>query len=138
MKNRWLYLIKISTLHILILINGCFALQPGRSDYELVYKLAKEKFIADYEILPNDLGTFILCSKVNKKEDHLHFYTEYFVFDVNKKEIIFEEKVIDSQVYWLDRENLEIIYTSEIIYGDENLLKFVLNLHTKEKRKLNY
>ena len=63
---------------------------------------------------------------------------EYFVYDLNKKDIIFDEKINDADVKWYDENNLEIRITPEIISTDDETNVFLLNILSGKKQKLNY
>ncbi len=120
----------------MLLTSGCCAKHTEISKYEKAEILAKDKFVQDYEILPNDEKSFLLCRKVSNRKDELHFTVEYFIFDCQKEKVILEERIIDARVNWFDNENIEVIYTPEIISGDEDIQRFIINVRTKEKKFL--
>lgn len=132
------YLQIIAAISILILIYGCCAASADVSKYENVQILAKQKYERDYFIIENEPGTFVLCYKKYEKKNQPHTLLEYFVYDLNKKEIIFDEKINDADVKWYDENNLEIRITPEIISSDDETYVFLLNILSGKKQKLNY
>ena len=130
-------IIKIGAV-CLIMIYGCCTPSLELSDYKQAESLAKEKYGTDFAIVKNELGTLILCYKEDKKKSQPHTSVEYFVYDLNKKEIIFEEKLNDADIKWLDDHSIEIRITPEVISGDDDITVFILNVLTKEKQKLNF
>jgi len=56
---------------------------------------------------------------------------------MSTKEIIFEEKLNDADIKWLDDYNIEIRITPEVISGDDDITVFIFNVLTKEKQKTN-
>ena len=130
-------IIKISTIY-LIMIYGCCTPSLELSDYKQAESLAKEKYGTGFEIVKNEQGTLILCYKIDKKKRQPHTSVEYFVYDMNTKEIVFEEKLYDADIKWLDAHNIEIRITPEVISSDDDVTVFILNVLTKEKQKSNF
>jgi hypothetical protein len=128
--------IKFGTV-CLIMIFGCYTPSAELSKYEDADILAKKIFGNGYEIDNNKSGTLILCYKVDKKKSQPHTSVEYFVYNMNTKEIIFEEKLYDTDIKWLDDNNIEIRTTPEVISGDDDITVYILNVLTKEKQKTN-
>ena len=129
-------IIKIGAV-CLIMIFGCYTASSELSKYEDADILAKKKFGNDYEIDKNKSGTLILCYKEDKKKNQPHTSVEYFVYNMSTKEIIFEEKLNDADIKWLDDYNIEIRITPEVISGDDDITVFIFNVLTKEKQKTN-
>lgn len=130
------YIAIVLFISVLILISGCCGKHTEISDYEKVEILAKDKFVQDYEILLNQEKSLLLCRKIYNRKDELHFTIEYFIFDIQKEKVILEEQIIDAHVNWFDNENIELNYTPEIISGDEDIQRFIINVRTKEKKFL--
>ena len=130
-------IIKISTIY-LIMIYGCCTPSLELSDYKQAESLAKEKYGTGFEIVKNEHEAMMLCYKEDKKRSQPHSTLSYFVYDLNKKEIIFEEKLFDADIKWLDAHNIEIRITPEVISSDDDVTVFILNVLTKEKQKSNF
>jgi hypothetical protein len=107
-------------------------------DYEVVMESAKEKLGENYSIEKNISGTRYLVYSVDENKSKLHTQLHYFVYENTAKKIVYEEKLIDASVKWLDEDNIEIIFTPEIISGDEDENVYILNVITKEKQKKNF
>ena len=120
------------------MIYGCCAPSTDLSKYENAEILAKDRFSADYEVVKNESESFILCYKKDEKKHQPHSTLNYFVYDVNKNKIVFEEKLIDSDIKWLDDHNIEIRIIPEVVSGDDDVTVFILNVLTKEKQKSNF
>lgn len=116
------------------MISGCCVKHTEISNYEKVEILANDKFVQHYEILPNEEKSFLLCRKMSNRKDGLHFTIEYSIFDLQKEKVILEERIIDAQVNWFDNENIEVNYAPEIVSGDEDIHRFIINVRTKEKK----
>lgn len=130
-------IIKISIV-CLIMIYGCCAPSKELASYKSAEVLAKEKFGDEYNLAENENGKFILCYKIREDKNRLHSSLHYFVYEASQNGIIFEEKLNDSKIKWLDDQNLEITITPEVISGDDDITVFILNVLTKEKRKSNF
>jgi hypothetical protein len=130
-------IIKISIV-CLILINGRCTPSLELTGFESAVILAEEKFGDEYNFVENQNGKFILCYKIWEDKNQLHSSLHYFVYEAYQNEIIYEEKLNDSKIKWLDDQNLEITNTPEVISGDDNITVFILNVLTKEKRKSNF
>ena len=100
-------------------------------------KIATEKFGSGFRMIQNKSETFILCLKSEEKKNHPHTSVEYFVYDVDKEEISFSEKLLDAEIGWFDDHNLEIRIKPEIITGDNDITVYLLNVITKVKSKSN-
>ncbi len=131
------YLIIKFMIIFLIMIYGCCSTSKEFSSYEIAETLAVKKFGSSFEMVKNEFNTFILCYKIDERKNHPHKSLEYFVFDLNQKEIIYEEKILDAEINWLDNYNLEIKINPEIISDDEPVI-FILNVLTKQKSKSNF
>lgn len=130
-------LFKLSII-LLIMIYGCCAPSTDLSKYENAEILAKERFCAGYEVAKNESDTFILFYKKDEKKNQPHTFLNYFIYNVNKNEIVYEEKIYDAEIKWLDDQNIEIRINPEIISSDEDVTVFILNVLTKEKQKTNF
>lgn len=130
-------IIKISTV-CLIMIYGHCAPSKELASYKSAEVLAQEKFGDEYNLAENENGKFILCYKIREDKNRLHSSLHYFVYEASQNGIIFEEKLNDSKIKWLDDQNLEITITPEVISGDDDITVFILNVLTKEKRKSNF
>lgn len=100
-----------------------------------VEKQATEKFGSGYKLIKNKSETFILCLKPEEKKNHPHTSVEYFVYDLDKGEIILSETLLDAEVSWFDDYNLEIKINPETISDDNEVNMYLLNVITKVKRK---
>ena len=97
------------------MINGCCAPSTELTKFENVEILAKEKLGNGYLLVENESRTFMLCYKIENKKSQPHSSIHYFVYDLNNKEIIFEEKLLDAEIKWVDDNNIEIRINPEII-----------------------
>jgi hypothetical protein len=120
------------------MIYGHCAPSKELASYKSAEVLAKEKFGDEYNLAENKNGKFILCYKIREDKNRLHSSLHYFVYEASQNGIIFEEKLNDSKIKWLDDQNLEITITPEVISGDDDITVFILNVLTKEKRKSNF
>lgn len=131
------YLIIKFMIIFLIVIYGCCSTSKEISSYDIAETLAVKKFGSSYEIVKNESDTFILYYKNDERKNHPHKLVEYFVYDLKRKEIIFEEKLFDADIEWIDDQNIEIRINPEVISDDEANV-FILNVLTKQKSKSNF
>lgn len=129
-------LLKLSVI-IIIGIYGCCPPPADLWKYESAEILAKKRFGTDYIVAKNESDTFILYFKNDERKNHPHKLVEYFVYDLKRKEIIFEEKLFDADIEWIDDQNIEIRINPEVISDDEANV-FILNVLTKQKSKSNF
>ena len=80
------------------MINGCCTPSADLTKFENVEMLAKEKLGNSYLLVENESRTFMLCYKIESKKIQPHSSTHYFVYDLNNKGIIFEEKLLDAEI----------------------------------------
>lgn len=125
-------------LATIILIAGCCSKSLELTDYEVVMDIAKEKLGKNYFIEKNRSGTCYLVYRADENKSKLHTQLHYFVYENTTKKIVYEEKLIDASVKWFDEDNIEIIFTPEIISGDEDENVYILNVITKEKQRKNF
>jgi hypothetical protein len=119
------------------LISGCCAASKDVTKYKSAEKLATEKFGSGHKLIKNKSESFILCLKSEEKQNQPHTSVEYFVYDLDKEEIIFSETLLDAEVGWFDDHNLEIKINPETISDDNGVKMYLLNVITKVKRKSN-
>jgi hypothetical protein len=120
---------------ILILIYGCCAPSAGIKDYEAAESLATKKLGNDFVRSTNESSTYLLFYKNEEKRNQPHTSLSYFVYSLEKKEIAFEEKVLDAEVKWFDDKHIEIQIKPEVISGDDETTNYFINVLTKEKLK---
>lgn len=118
---------------ILILIYGCCAPSVGIKDYEAAESLATKKLGNDFIRSANESSTHLLFYKNEEKRNQPHTALSYFVYCLEKEEIVFEEKVLDAEVKWFDDKHLEIQTKPEVISSDDETTKYFINVFTKEK-----
>lgn len=121
----------------LILISGCCVASKEITKDKSAEKLAAEKFGSGYKLIKNKSESFILCLKLEEKQNQPHTSVEYFVYDLDKEEIIFSEKLLDAEVGWFDDHNLKLRIIPEIISDDNDIHTYLLNVFTKVKKKSN-
>lgn len=137
MTKNFSYIAVKLTIVCLILISGCCAASKEIAKDKNVQKLAAEKFDSGYKLIKNNSSSFILCLKSKEKQNQPHTSVEYFVYDLDKEEIIFSETLLDAEVGWFDDHNLEIKINPETISDDNDVTMYLLNVITKVKRKSN-
>jgi hypothetical protein len=105
----------------------------GIKDYEAAESLATEKLGNSFTRSANESSTFLLYYKKEEKKNHPHTTLSYFVYSLEKEEIVFEEKLFDTEVRWIDDQNIEIQIKPEVISSDDETTKYFINVFTKEK-----
>ncbi len=123
-----------------LLLAACFVIvscSTSFSIHEFISKKAAEKFGGNYSTSFNSDSSFVICSNkiLTKAADTFSF----FVIDVKKQAIVFNDQVQKGNLIWLNDSNIKVTWTPGIIKGDESKnsdLEYVLNLITLKKSHL--
>jgi hypothetical protein len=135
MKNKFYLLI---TLLFLI---RCSAIQTTLSDQEeYLKKLSADKFGTSFFISYNDTKSFALV--VNQQKSTVknpNPVLQFFVYDVGKSKISFEESVPAGKIKWKNNNQLEVVITPGTVSTEENgkLYGYIYNVSLGTKTDLN-
>jgi hypothetical protein len=96
----------LSTISLFILI-GCANCDQSKLENRMespnksITKIAFEKFGKDHKVIKNKSETYAICLQTMKMSKPPVINSQnYFVYDFRESEIIFENKVVDGNVYW--------------------------------------
>jgi len=99
--------------------------------------LAVEKYGNDFEYFFNSPKTYVICLKRNKPTPQIPQYQiSFFIYDLKKNEIIFEESSIDAEVEWRNDHQVQVKITPGIISGDETTDDFTYVYDVTSRKKI--
>lgn len=85
---------------------------------EILNSIAKSKFENNYVLIYNPSKDFVICKKVNKEEIPGYQLLNFFLFDLIKGKIIFEDRVPNGNIYWQSDHVVKIEEIPGIIQKD--------------------
>jgi hypothetical protein len=107
---------------------------PDTFKYELV---AKEKFKENYVMQYSPAKSYVLCLKKDSYSKEKNNISSYFIYDLNKDGIVYEETIGKGSVEWLNDNQLQVSVIPGIVKGDEkqvnNKLNYIYDLGIKRK-----
>ena len=109
-----------------------------RSSNSQTYKsIAAGKYGKGIEYLFNEPKTYVVCLKrVKPTAQAPQNQTSFFIYDLEKEEIIFEESSIDAEVKWKSDTQVEVKITPGIISGDETEDDFIYLYDVRSRKKI--
>lgn len=82
--------------------------------------IAIQKYGHNIEYILNSLKTHVICLKRNKPTPQIpQHQISFFIYDLEDKQIIFEESSIDAEVKWKNDHQVQVKITPGIVSGDE-------------------
>ncbi len=127
---------------ISLLLSGCICTQtnlPERSESQVendtaessqngglisqqsYEEIAGRRYGGDVDFLINEPGTHVLCitraRRVRKPVPVLASRTKFFVFDLSRNEILFEDSLENARVFWEDETHVKVLVTPGIVQG---------------------
>jgi hypothetical protein len=71
------------------------------SSRENLYAIARSRYESNFKLIYNQYKDFIICKKFNEEEIGKNLLLDYFLYDLNSGEVIFEDKIPNGNIYWL-------------------------------------
>jgi len=140
MKNKIIYLIII----LIAIILGCKrynkisqSQDDSKAKMLIFNKIAREKFSGDTIIKFSSDNHYVLCQKKRDENNvNPNNLLEYFIFDLNINEIVFEEIIANASISW--KNNYQIIITRQlgIITSADDSGKSVYIYDLKAKKRI--
>jgi hypothetical protein len=75
---------------------------------ENLYLIARSRFENNFKLIYNHSKDFIICKKFNDEEISKNLLLDYFLYDLNSDEVIFEDKVPRGNIYWIDEHLVKV------------------------------
>lgn len=99
--------------------------------------IAVEKYGNNIEYILNSPKTYVVCLKRNKPTPQIpQNQISFFIYDLDKEEIIFEDSSIDAKVEWKNDNQVLVKITPGIITGDESEDDFIYVYDVKLREKI--
>jgi hypothetical protein len=129
----------------MLLITGCANCDNVRQENTKLLKklslneIAKEKFGSKFSVVKNESETYAICSKTYESyQASLVKKESFFIFDLLNNEIIFEDDIANSNVYWESDNLITVSRIPGMIKregNEKNKLK-IYSYNVLEKRKI--
>lgn len=129
---------KICITICLLIFFSCSSETISKKNMNQLGALIKSKNWENVSQIPNNDSSYILIVN-QKKATNLIPSPElsYFIYDISKDEIVYEEEMIKGKIKWFDNENLRISLSPGIIKDNEKenveLFGYTINIKTKIK-----
>ena len=108
--------------------------KSGEQDYKAI---AIEKYGPSVEYIFNSPKTHVICLKRNKPNPQIpQHQISFFIYDLEKDEVIFEESSIDAEVEWKNDHQAQIKITPGIVSGDEIPEDFIYIYDVESGKKI--
>jgi len=131
--SKWLTLICLFT----IACNSSKMDSPKKSDSEMFKSIASEKYGKSIEFLYNNSKTHVVClKKIKPTPQMFQNQISFFIYDLEKDEIIFEKSSIDAEVKWKNDDQVEVKITPGIVSGDETEDDFIYLYDVRSRKKI--
>lgn len=130
--------IKICITICLLIFFSCSSESISKKNATNLDDLIKSKNWENVSRIPNNKNSFVLVVN-QKKPTNLIPSPElsYFVYDLSKDEIVYEEEMIKGKIKWLDNENIRISLSPGMIKDNEKenekLFGYTINIISKIK-----
>jgi len=129
------------SLFFLFFLTGC-AGSVTTQDEHLVFlkKLASERYGTATRFIFNSDKTFSIAVKQEKASaQNTNPLLQYFVFDLEKEKIVFEDDVPGGSIFWKDNDRVEVRATPGIVQINDgnNLYGYIYNVISGTKSELN-
>lgn len=126
----------------LLFLVGCAASQKPFAEQEAILKkLSLERFGISFQLLYNTDQSFALSIKREKAANqNPNPVLQFFVFDVAKSIIVFEDNVAGGKVRWKNSDEIEVLLTPGTVSTEDNnkLYGYLYNVKLKTKADLNF
>ena len=103
-------------------------------------QVASEKFGRYHKIMNNSSGNYALCIEVagEKQEAPVTLVSRFFVFNLETNNVIFEDKITDGTVRWINDEEISGFRTAGMVKKDSASPSshriFTYNVKTNKKK----
>lgn len=134
MNNSGIY----SMVIMVLILNACSKSNqpPSSSDY---LDLARQKYgiDVDYFCLENANKKLVLCKYQTSNTDMSIKSWNFFVYEIEKKEYLFEESIDKGGVKWYSETAIEVTKTPGTMTRDETMLDYawIIDVFTGKKTK---
>jgi len=110
-------------------------LQINETNYK---SIAEAKYKNNIEYVFNPSKNKVLCIHKTKSTPNFpQSKVEFFVFDLNENEIIYEDDLNGGSIKWFNDQQLEILLSPEVVTGDESPESFKYIYDLEKKKKIN-
>jgi hypothetical protein len=96
---------------------GRDAADPGKTSY---VSIANDRYGRNVEFIPNADSSFILCINREETPGQPIMSLRFFVFDVARDEILYEDSLDQAEAYWINPSEVRVVSTPEVTSGDES------------------
>lgn len=108
--------------------------KSGDQDYKAI---AIEKYGHNVAYIFNSPKTDVICLKRNKPTPQMpQHQISFFIYDLEKGEVIFEESSVDAEVKWKNDHQAQIKITPGIVSGDETPEDFIYIYDVESRKKI--
>ncbi|PKQ63195.1 hypothetical protein BZG02_10595 [Labilibaculum filiforme] len=129
-------------LFLLVFLFGCASTaQVLKNDVDLQKKtyqqIAEEEFGEKGEYILNSNGNYVLCTKeLSKPLINPNQLAEFFVYDLQKEEIIYSDKIANAKISWHNNTQLLIVNQKGYISESADTGKWTYIFDLKSKKKI--
>ncbi|PXX98002.1 hypothetical protein DF185_16860 [Marinifilum breve] len=131
----------ILNIILVMLFSGCATKNQSskkmtKNQQSTYQQVAKEKYGEEVEFKFNLDKKYVICEKMNSKlQPNPNQLKEFFVYDITKGAIIYEDKIANAKVEWHNEKQLLITKQRGYITNPEDTGKwaYVFDLITKKK-----
>lgn len=133
----------ILNIILVILFSGCAtknqsSIKLTKNQQSTYQQVAKEKFGEEVEFKFNSDKNYVICEKVNSKlQPNPNQLKEFFVYDITKGAIIYEDKIASAKIEWYNKSQLLITKQRGYITNPEDTGKWTYVFDLKTKRKIS-
>jgi hypothetical protein len=122
----------LTTLLIALPHSSCASTHEAQTYF---VKVAEERYDGNVEYLPNESESMLICLNRPKSRpgNPLH-PVRFIVFDVSRKEVVFEDSLDNADVRWLSDHRIEVRETPEVVsVDDERGSGYIFDSHTRAR-----
>ena len=132
--------IKVLTLFIsVVVLYSCSGTANinNKANNSISYRtIAKKRYKDNYKVIFNTDSTYVICQrKVKPTPSFPQQRINFFVYNVNQHQVIFEDDFPDGKVYWLNNHQIKIeryLGNIEISKNEKRAQTFIYDVIRKE------
>ncbi len=107
------------TIVLLYSCSGTAQLGNKKGTIPTYKTIAQEKYNSNYKLLFNDDSSYVICQEIFKSSPAMPQHRiAFFVYDINKAQLIFEDQFPDGKIGWINRHQIKIVRLSGNITGE--------------------
>ncbi|PID88158.1 MAG: hypothetical protein CSB06_01580 [Bacteroidia bacterium] len=102
-------------------------------------KTALRKYGTDTLSAVNETHTFVLFQQASKSRSNPYAKTHFFVYDLKRNEVIYEDSIPSASVRWHTAQSLLISRQKGIIQDteDDGKIRYIYDLNTKKTKEVS-